>query len=179
VLGTLFGRHWAGKADFPCRINSMARPIPLGPWYTHPALIAAVTGILPFGSIFIEMYFIFTSFWNYKFYYVYHFLLLVYLILMVVSICTTIVAVYFLLNVENYHWQWLSFMASGSTAGYVFLYSIYYFAMKTQMTGLLQTAFYFGYTFVFCAGLFLLCGALGVIGGSLFVRRIYSGLKID
>ncbi len=23
-------------------------------------------GLLPFGSIFIEMYFIFTSFWNYK-----------------------------------------------------------------------------------------------------------------
>jgi transmembrane 9 superfamily protein 3 len=23
-------------------------------------------GLLPFGSIFIEMYFVFTSFWNYK-----------------------------------------------------------------------------------------------------------------
>jgi transmembrane 9 superfamily member 3 len=66
VVGTLFGRHWAGKADFPCRVNSMARPIPLGPWYTSPSVIIAATGILPFGSIFIEMYFIFTSFWNYK-----------------------------------------------------------------------------------------------------------------
>ena len=44
----------------------MARPIPLGPWYTNPSVIIAATGILPFGSIFIEMYFIFTSFWNYK-----------------------------------------------------------------------------------------------------------------
>ena len=33
-------------------------------------------GILPFGSIFIEMYFIFTSFWAYKIYYVYGFMLL-------------------------------------------------------------------------------------------------------
>ena len=40
------------------------------------------------------MYFIFTSFWNYKFYYVYGFMMLVYLILIIVSICTTIVAVH-------------------------------------------------------------------------------------
>jgi hypothetical protein len=32
-------------------------------------------------------------------------MLLVYLILVVVSVCTTIVAVYFVLNAENYHWQ--------------------------------------------------------------------------
>ena len=40
-----------------------------------------------------------------RFYFVYHFMLLVYLILLVVSVCTTIVAVYFVLNAENYHWQ--------------------------------------------------------------------------
>ncbi len=34
-------------------------------------MICIATGVLPFGSIFIEMYFVFTSFWNYKFYYVY------------------------------------------------------------------------------------------------------------
>ena len=38
--------------------------------YTHPVTLALAGGVLPFGSIFIEMYFTFTSFWNYKFYYV-------------------------------------------------------------------------------------------------------------
>ena len=42
-------------------------------------------GILPFGSIFIEMYFVFTAFWQYKYYYVFGFLLLVYIILLVVT----------------------------------------------------------------------------------------------
>jgi transmembrane 9 superfamily protein 3 len=32
--------------------------------------VCLVAGVLPFGSIFIETYFVFTSFWNYKFYYV-------------------------------------------------------------------------------------------------------------
>ena len=39
-------------------------------------LVFMIIGILPFGSIFIEMYFIFTSFWAYKIYYVYGFMLL-------------------------------------------------------------------------------------------------------
>ena len=37
-------------------------------WYLSNRVIVAVGGVLPFGSIFIEIYFIFTSFWNYKFY---------------------------------------------------------------------------------------------------------------
>lgn len=41
-------------------------PIPAKAWYLSPVAIAAAGGLLPFGSIFIEMYFIFTSFWNYK-----------------------------------------------------------------------------------------------------------------
>merc|ERR1712088_600655 len=102
-------------------------------------------GILPFGSIFIEMYFIFTSFWTYKIYYVYGFMLLVFLILTIVTVCVTIVCTYFLLNAEDYRWQWTSFLAAGSTSGYVYMYPIYYFFFKTKMYGLFQTAFYFGY----------------------------------
>jgi transmembrane 9 superfamily member 3 len=121
------------------------RPIPLAAWYADPNFIIPAAGILPFGSIFIEMYFVFTAFWSYKFYYVYGFMLLVYSILSMVTVCTTIVAVYFVLNAENYHWQWVAFCSAGSTSGYVFLYSIFYFFYKTQMSGLLQISFYFGY----------------------------------
>ena len=145
VVGTIFGRHWMGKNDAPCRVNSIARPIPIPPWYAAPSFIIPVAGLLPFGSIFIELYFMFTAFWSYKFYYVYGFMLLVYLILATVTVCTTIVSVYFVLNAENHHWQWLAFLSAGSTAGYVFLYSVLYFLFKTQMTGFLQAAFYFGY----------------------------------
>lgn len=68
--------------------------------YSRPSVVIPLAGILPFGSIFIEMYFILTSLWTYMFYYVYGFLLLVFVILVVVLVCTTIVAVYFVLNAE-------------------------------------------------------------------------------
>jgi len=134
-------------------------------------------GILPFGSIFIEMYFVFTSL--YKYYYVYGFMLLVYVILITVTICVTIVSTYFLLNSEDYRWQWTSFLSAASTAGYVYLYAVYYFFVKTKMSGFFQTTFYFGYMAMFAFGLAILCGAIGFIGTSIFVHKIYSIIKGD
>jgi len=49
-------------------------------------------------------------------YYVYGFILRVFLILGVVTSCVTVVGTYFLLNAENYHWQWTSFASAASTA---------------------------------------------------------------
>lgn len=126
------------------RVNAIPRLIPDKRWYARPPVLICLGGVLPFGSIFIEMYFVFTSFWNYKFYYVYGFMFLVFIILTVVTICVTIVVTYFLLNNEDYRWPWTSFCASASTAIYVFLYSVYYFFVKTKMSGFFQTVFYFG-----------------------------------
>jgi transmembrane 9 superfamily protein 3 len=179
LVGTIVGRSWNGISDNPCRINPVPRQIPDKKWYLHPFVNIILGGILPFGSIFIEMYFIFTSFWHYKYYYVYGFMLLVYIILTIVTICVTIVSTYFLLNSEDYRWQWVSFLSASSTAGYVFLYSVYYFFVKTKMSGFFQTCFYFGYTSMFCIGLGVLCGAIGFIGTSVFVKRIYQNVKID
>ena len=155
-------------------------------------------GVLPFGSIFIEMYFVFTSFWNYKFYYVYGFMFLgtppcapchstlpcapchstppcapcqasvpsspcmgtslvlysttlrlllfssvpspvimlaphahdtliplaVAAMLVIVCACVAVVVTYFLLNAEDYNWQWPSFLCVSSTAIYVYLYGV-------------------------------------------------------
>ena len=95
---------FSGSPDYPCRINAVPRPIPEKKWFMEPLIIIPLGGILPFGSIFIEMYFIFTSFWAYKIYYVYGFMLLVFFILAVVTVCVTIVCTYFLLNAEDYRW---------------------------------------------------------------------------
>ncbi len=46
----------------------------------------------------------------------YGFMLLVFIILAIVTVCVTIVGTYFLLNAENYHWQWTSFSAAASTS---------------------------------------------------------------
>lgn len=179
LVGTILGRNLAGTPDAPCRVNAVPRPIPEKKWFMEPLVIIMLGGILPFGSIFIEMYFIFTSFWAYKIYYVYGFMLLVFVILMIVTVCVTIVCTYFLLNAEDYRWQWTSFLSAASTAGYVYIYSFYYFFFKTKMYGLFQTAFYFGYMALFSLALGIMCGTVGYVGTNAFVRKIYSTVKID
>lgn len=104
LLGTILGKNLNANLKWPCRINAIPRQIPEKRWYLRTPVVVLVGGVLPFGSIFIEMYFIFTSFWNYKFYYVYGFMLLVFVILVVVTVCVTIVTTYFVLNSEDYRW---------------------------------------------------------------------------
>lgn len=179
LVGTVLGRNVCGQPNNPCRVNPVPRPIPEKKWFMEPSVIIFLGGILPFGSIFIEMYFIFTSFWAYKIYYVYGFMLLVFLILAIVTVCVTIVCSYFLLNAEDYRWQWTSFLSAASTAIYVYMYSFYYFFFKTKMFGFFQTIFYFGYMALFSTALGIMCGTFGYVGTSLFVWKIYSTVKID
>ncbi|XP_073252380.1 transmembrane 9 superfamily member 3-like [Porites lutea] len=179
LVGTVLGRNLYGAPNVPCRVNTVPRPIPEKKWFMEPLVIIILGGVLPFGSIFIEMYFIFTSFWAYKIYYVFGFMFLVFMILTIVTVCVTIVCTYFLLNAEDYRWQWTAFLSAASTAGYVYLYSFYYFFFKTKMYGLFQTTFYFGYMALFSAGLGIMCGTFGYAGASAFVKKIYSTVKID
>jgi len=178
VVGTQIGRKTFKGSDFPSQ-NRVIRPIPDTEWYMQRWFICLLGGTLPFGSIFIEMYFIFTSFWNYKFYYVYGFSLLVLAILLVVTVCVSIVSTYFLLNAEDHRWKWSSIMSGGSTAFYVFIYSVFYFYTKTSMSGLFQTAFYFGYMLIFSAALFFLGSAVAYSGTRKFVLTIYENIKSD
>ena len=60
----------------------------------------------------------------------------------------------------GFRWQWTAFLSAGSTAGYVYFYSFYYFFFKTKMYGFFQTTFYFGYMGVFSLGLGMLCGTV-------------------
>ena len=66
LLGTVVGKNWSGAPNNPCRVKTIPRPIPEKKWYLTPSVVSLMGGLLPFGSIFIEMYFVFTSFWNYK-----------------------------------------------------------------------------------------------------------------
>ncbi|CAH8590393.1 unnamed protein product [Schistosoma intercalatum] len=179
LVGTVLGRNLFGLANFPCRVNPVPKAIPEKKWFMEPSFLIIASGLLPFGSIFIELYFVFTSFWAYKIYFVFGFTLLVLFLLIAVTTSVTVVGTYFLLNSEDYRWQWTSFLSGASITFYAYLYSIYYYFFKTKMFGLFQTTFYFGYMALFCLCIGLLCGSVGYIAAYRFVRKIYSVVKVD
>lgn len=76
------------------------RQIPDQSWYMQSVFSVVIGGILPFGAVFIELFFILSSVWLNQFYYVFGFLALVVLILVITCSEISIVLVYFQLCSE-------------------------------------------------------------------------------
>jgi len=177
-VGSYFGFK-KPPPETPTRTNKIPRQVPPQPWYMTPAFSALVGGILPFGAVFIELFFILTSMWLHQVYYIFGVLFLVYAILVVTCAEITIVLTYFQLCSEDYRWWWRAFCTSGSSALYMFLYSAFYFVTKLEITKPVSTLMFFGYMGLVCVCFFLLTGAVGFLSTLFFVHTIYGSVKID
>eukprot|EP00928_Gymnodinium_smaydae_P022077 TRINITY_DN1865_c0_g1_i1.p1 TRINITY_DN1865_c0_g1~~TRINITY_DN1865_c0_g1_i1.p1 ORF type:complete len:625 (-),score=136.40 TRINITY_DN1865_c0_g1_i1:511-2385(-) len=176
------GAHAALKKDpieLPVRVNTIPRAVPENPWYTNPRLTAFIGGVLPFGAVFTELFFIMSSIWQHQFYYLFGFLALVLAILIITCAEVSIAMTYFQLTSEDYNWWWTSFLSSGTSGVYVFMYSIMYFNSRLQINRVVSQMLYFGYmgmiSLLFC----LLTGSIGLIASFFFVRAIYGSIKVD
>eukprot|EP01098_Paradermamoeba_levis_P002333 TRINITY_DN1273_c0_g1_i1.p1 TRINITY_DN1273_c0_g1~~TRINITY_DN1273_c0_g1_i1.p1 ORF type:complete len:624 (+),score=162.27 TRINITY_DN1273_c0_g1_i1:757-2628(+) len=179
---TFFGSYFGYKKptiENPVRTNQIPRQIPEQVWYMRPFFSILMGGILPFGAVFIELFFIMSSIWLHQFYYLFGFLLIVFVILILTCAEITIVMCYFQLCSEDYHWWWRSFLTSGASAFYMFLYSVFYFFTKLQIVNVVGGILYFGYTLIMTIFFFVLTGTIGFVACFWFVRKIYSSIKID
>ncbi|XP_052181473.1 transmembrane 9 superfamily member 9-like [Diospyros lotus] len=165
--------------EAPVRTNKIPRQIPEQAWYMNPVFSILIGGILPFGAVFIELFFILTSVWLHQFYYIFGFLFIVFLILIVTCAEITIVLCYFQLCSEDYHWWWRSYLTSGSSALYLFLYAAFYFSTKLEITKPVSGLLYFGYMLIVSYAFFVLTGTIGFYACFWFTRLIYSSVKID
>jgi len=78
----------------------------------NPVWSILIGGILPFGAVFIELFFILTSIWLHQFYSIFGFLFIVFVILIITCAEITIVLCYFQLCSEDYLWWWRSYLTS-------------------------------------------------------------------
>jgi len=177
-LGAYFG-YRKKPVDFPVRINQIPRQVPEQVWYMQPTFSIVVGGVLPFGAVFIELFFILPSIWLHQFYYVFGFLLLVLLILIITCAEISIVMCYFQLCAEDYHWWWRAFLTSGCSGLYLFLYSLVYMATKMVMTRGVSIFLYIGYMLIASYSFFVLTGTVGFLSCWFFVRVIYSAVKVE
>ncbi|KEP61345.1 UNVERIFIED_CONTAM: endomembrane protein 70 subfamily protein [Hammondia hammondi] len=185
IIGGIWGRRravrqLAGGQAFPCKTNKLAREIPRVRWYNQPLLQTAISGIMPFSGIYIELHYLFMSVWSSnRIYSFYFFLLLAGVLLFVSAAAVSVLLTYMHLNAEDHRWWWRSFLSGGSVSLYFFLHCVYYFFTSTRMHGVLQTAFFFGYSLAVSWMLFLMAGCVTFSANFLFVKYIYSRIKSD
>ncbi|KAB2020097.1 hypothetical protein ES319_D07G044200v1 [Gossypium barbadense] len=178
---TLVGGYFGAKAhhiEYPVRTNQIPREIPA---QKYPSwLLVLGSGTLPFGTLFIELFFIMSSIWMGRVYYVFGFLFIVLILLVVVCAEVSLVLTYMHLCVEDWKWWWKSFFASGSVAIYIFLYSINYliFDLKS-LSGPVSATLYLGYSLFMVLAVMLATGTVGFLSSFWFVHYLFASVKLD
>eukprot|EP00924_Labyrinthula_sp_SR-Ha-C_P014551 snap_masked-scaffold_34-processed-gene-1.27-mRNA-1 protein AED:0.01 eAED:0.01 QI:0/-1/0/1/-1/1/1/0/594 len=179
VLGGMLGRKNAKLFDAPCRTMKVARMIPPGPWYQKLWSQMFIAGFLPFSAIYIELYYIFNSIWGHKYYSLFGILSLAFLLLLLVTCFITVALIYFQLAGEDHRWWWRSLAYGGSTGIFVYAYSFFYYYNRSEMSGTLQTSYFFGYMLVVSYMFSLMLGTVGFFSSAHFVKEIYRAIKTD
>ncbi|CAA7408057.1 unnamed protein product [Spirodela intermedia] len=178
---TLVGGYFGAKAahiEYPVRTNQIPREVP--PQKYPSWLLVVGAGTLPFGTLFIELFFIMSSIWMGRVYYVFGFLFVVLILLVVVCAEVSLVLTYMHLCVEDWRWWWKSFFSSGSAAIYIFLYSINYLVFDLKnLSGPVSATLYLGYSLLMVVAIMLVTGTVGFLSSFWFVHFLFSSVKLD
>jgi transmembrane 9 superfamily protein 2/4 len=177
-----FGAYFGYKKDimkYPTVTSTIPREIPQGEWYFSIPVMMLCGGLLPFGAAFVEFFFIMSSIWMDQYYYVFGFTLLVFIILMVTCALLSMLVTYLLLCSEDYNWHWRSFLVTGSSAFYVFAYSVVWFQTLDPSSMLITYMIYFGYMFLISSAIFLITGTAGFLSCLWFTKKMFGSIKVD
>ncbi|KAF5948732.1 hypothetical protein HYC85_014689 [Camellia sinensis] len=178
---TLLGGFLGTQAEpiwYPIRTSEIPREIPVCKYPSWLLVLGA--GTLSFGTIFIELFFILSSIWLGRFYYVFGFLLVVFFLLLIVCAEVSVVLTYMHLCAEDWQWWWKAFYASGSVALYVFLCSINYLVFDLKgLNGPASAILYLGYSLIMAIAIMISTGTIGFLTSLYFVQYLYPSVEID
>mmetsp|Transcript_6752 Transcript_6752/g.16583 ORF Transcript_6752/g.16583 Transcript_6752/m.16583 type:complete len:728 (-) Transcript_6752:169-2352(-) len=177
-VGSYFGFN-SDNIHVPVKVNQIARYVPQLPWFARPPLSFLLGGLLPFGSVCIELFFIMSALWLHQIYYMMGFLLIVLLILGATCAEVSIVMTYLQLCAEDHRWWWKSFFNCASAGLYLFLYSLWFLVSRLDLVGVLPVVVYVTYMGMISVCFSLFCGSIGVLCSFVFIRSIYGALKVD
>lgn len=177
-LGAFIGLK-APAIEVPTKTNQIARFIPDPAWHMNSFMTMFMGGILPFGSVCIELAFIMSALWLHQIYYIMGFLLVVLAILAATCAQVSIVLCYLQLCAEDHRWWWKSFWNCAMAGFYLFLYSLWFLSSRLNLVGPLPVVIYLTYMSMIsiCFGLF--CGSIGFLASFWFTRKIYGAVKVD
>ncbi|EFJ42043.1 hypothetical protein VOLCADRAFT_77298 [Volvox carteri f. nagariensis] len=166
--------------DWPVKTNQIPRHIPPAPLSANPVLLFLAAGVLPFGTMFIELYFAMTSLWLGYFYYLFGFVLLIGALTCVINTEIAVLCTYVQLCAEDYAWWWRSFYRGASVSLYIGLYALgFLMSSMSSLAGFIPIFIYLCYMTLFVLAFYYAMGALGFGASLWFVYSIFKAVKAD
>lgn len=178
-LGAFFGFK-AVKITVPTKTTQIARFVPeTHSWFVKFPHCSLMAGVLPFGSVLIELSFIMNALWINQIYYIFGFITIVIFVFTLSCSTMSMVMCYCQLCNEDYKWWWKSFYNGASCGFYLFLYSVWYLFVHLELVGFLSIMLYISYMGLICFAFGLYCGSIGLFSSFWFCRKIYGAVKVD
>lgn len=138
-----------------------------------------VGGLVPFGVVFVELYFFLSSVWMGFGYYLFGFLLIVLTILIITTSEIAIMLTYSMLCAENYHWWWMSVLSTASSGLYAFAFSLYFLLVAFKPDNMLIIVECVGYLLILSVLFSLVTGCVGFLASFIFVNVLFGNVKVD
>ncbi|KAA8549864.1 hypothetical protein F0562_001548 [Nyssa sinensis] len=176
AIGGVIGYRFSSKFQAPSATKRCPREIPALPWYRKTPGQLFLAGLLPFSAIVLELHHLYATVWGYKICTNSSILFFTFIILIILTALLSVGLTYIQLTIEDHEWWWRSVLRGGSTAFFMFVYCIYFYA-KSNMRGFMQLSFFLGYNACMCYAFFLMLGTISFRASLMFVRHIYSAVK--
>ena len=164
--------------EAPCKTNAVPSFVPSKPWYLHYKFMTFVTGFISFGTFFIELNYVMGALWKHQIYFLAAFLWISFFLFVVICGEISIIVVFWNLCYGDYNWWWKSFLIGASPVIYFIIFSIYYF-FNLQIRRLSAMVVYFGIMGLISSMSLFICGSISVLITFVFIKFIYSKIKIN
>ena len=164
--------------ESPCKTNAVPSFVPDKPWYLHYKFMTFVTGLIAFGTFFIELNYVMGALWKHQIYFLAVFLWISLSLFIIICGEFAIIVVFWNLCYGDYNWWWKSFLIGASPVIYFVVFSVYYF-FKSQIRRISAVVVYFGIMGLISAMALFISGSMAVLLTFIFVKFIYSKIKIN
>jgi transmembrane 9 superfamily protein 2/4 len=166
------------QIEAPCKTNPVPSFIPTKPWYLHYKFMTFITGFISFGTFFIELNYVMGALWKHQIYFLATFLWISLFLFIIIAGEISIIVVFWNLCYGDYNWWWKSFLIGASPVIYFITFSIYYF-FTLKLRRLSAIVVYFGIMGLISAMSLFICGSISVLITFMFMKFIYSRIKIN
>ncbi|OHT12818.1 hypothetical protein TRFO_17169 [Tritrichomonas foetus] len=149
------------------------------PFCLKTTFLCLIVGLLCCCTVLIEFFYILTAIWQFKYFYLWIYIVTSITCMCFVSGLSTIIIIYIILQNEDYRWQWPAFLGPASCGLYLYIYSIYFLLVKTSIRGIFEVIYFMTNNLLLVSVISIACGGTGYLVSTIFVYKIYSNLKYD